>query len=334
MKLKSNFSVGIQTLVAIILSVLLLTACSGGGGSSNSGTSSISATADTTAQSLTVGTAMTSFSPLTPSGGTTPYTYSVTSGTLPAGLSLSTSTGAVTGTPTTVYATANVVFSVQDANGVVASTTSTVIFTVGAASTTISATATSTAQSLTLGTAITSFSPLTPSGGTTPYTYSYTGTLPTGLSFSVSTGAVTGTPSAYYTTGNVVFSVQDANAVVASTTSTVSFSVALPTDYVYSGSLIWMPVSSTVYTQPNAATLCAGTFSGLTGWRLPTDTELSALYTAYPNNSSVLIAQGWTLLYTWSSTPYSAGMHYSVVLSNGNVGAAFDTSALYVTCVR
>jgi hypothetical protein len=48
----------------------------------------------------------------------------------------------------------------------------------------------------------------------------------------------------------------------------------------------------------------------------------------------VLIAQGWTLLYTWSSTPYSAGMHYSVVLSNGNVGAAFDTSALYVTCVR
>jgi hypothetical protein len=143
---------------------------------------------------------------------------------------------------------------------------------------------------------MTSFSPLTPSGGTTPYTYSYTGTLPTGLSFSTSTGAVTGTPSAYYTTGGVVFSVQDANAVVASTTSTVSFSVALQT--VSQGGLTWLPVSSTQYSYADAATLCAGTISGLTGWRLPTVTELSALYTAYPSNSPVLLGYGWTLSYT------------------------------------
>jgi YVTN family beta-propeller protein len=95
--------------------------------------SNISATATTTAQNLTVGTAMASFSPLTASGGATPYTYSVT-GTLPAGLSLNTSTGAVTGTPTAVYAAANLVFSVKDVNNVVAGTTSTVSFTVGAAS--------------------------------------------------------------------------------------------------------------------------------------------------------------------------------------------------------
>lgn len=37
---------------------------------------------------------------LTAHGGTSPYTFSVTSGSLPAGLSLAGSTGAITGTPT------------------------------------------------------------------------------------------------------------------------------------------------------------------------------------------------------------------------------------------
>jgi len=293
-------------------------------------TVTFSATADTTAQSLTVGTAMTSFSPLTPSGGTSPYTYSVSSGTLPTGLSLNASTGAVTGTPTTVYATANVVFSVQDANGVVSNTTSTVSFTVGAASASITATATTTAQSLTVGTAMTSFSPLTPSGGTTPYTYSYTGTLPTGLSFSTSTGAVTGTPSATYSAANVVFSVQDANSVVASTTSTVSFTVAaLPSGYVYEGGLTWMPISTTEYIYSGATTLCAGTINGTTDWRLPTEPELSALYT-----SGLITGQGWSLGYTWTSTLYSAGYHWYVYLPNGGAGAGNDPGAEYVTCVR
>lgn len=42
-----------------------------------------------------------------------------------------------------------------------------------------------------------------------------------------STGEVTGTPTATYSAANVVFSVKDANNVVASTTSTVSFNVDL-----------------------------------------------------------------------------------------------------------
>ncbi|MBI3478810.1 MAG: putative Ig domain-containing protein [Nitrosomonadales bacterium] len=184
----------------------------------------IVATATTTPQNLTVGTAMASFSPLVPSGGVLPYTYSYI-GTLPTGLSFNAATGAVTGTPTAPYATASLIFSVKDANNVVASTTSTVLFTVGAASTNVVAIATTTAQNLTAGTAMASFLPLTPSGGVLPYTYSYTGTLPTGLSFSASTGAVTGTPAVAYAAANLVFSVKDANNVVASTTSTVSFSV-------------------------------------------------------------------------------------------------------------
>ncbi len=53
---------------------------------------------------------------ITISGGTAPYTFSVANGTLPAGLALSTSTGAITGTPT-----APGTFSIQatDSKGVV-----------------------------------------------------------------------------------------------------------------------------------------------------------------------------------------------------------------------
>src|SRR5487761_2690148 len=289
----------------------------------------ITATANTTAQSLTNGAMMTSFSPLTTSGGAAPYTYSITSGTLPAGLSLNASTGAATGTPTAVYPAANVIFSVKDAYNAVASTTSTVSVAVGA----ISATANTAAQSLTVGTAMASFSPLTASGGTAPYTYSITsGTLPTGLSFSTSLGTVTGIPALSSAAANVVFSVQDANNVVASTTSSVSFTAG-PTGYVYQGGLTWMPISATTYTWSAANTYCTTTtINGTSGWRLPTQLELSALYNAYPNNSSVLTAQGWTLIFTWSSTPYSAGSHYGVHLTFGGVGATYDTDTRYVTC--
>ncbi len=338
MNVRLNFSLVALIRSALPLTVLLLTACltgTGSGGSSSgassSGSASISATATTTSQALTVGTAMTSFSPLTPSGGATPYVYSY-GGTLPAGLSFSTSTGAVTGTPTATYSTANVVFSVQDANAVVASTTSTVSFTATEPSPAISATANTTAQSLTVGTAMTSFSPLSASGGDAPYTYSITsGTLPTGLSLNTTTGAVTGTPSVSYTAANVAFSVKDAYNVVASTTSTVGFTVAaLPAGYVYEGGLTWMPISSATYTQSSANTRCTTTtINGTNDWRLPTETELSTLYT-----SGLMNGQGWTLSFTWSSTPYSAGYHYYVVLYDGYVHANVDTYDGYVTCVR
>jgi len=93
----------------------------------------IIAIANPTVQTLIVGTQMASFSPFSSvTGGTAPYTYSITSGNLPAGLTLDAIGGKVTGTPTAAYSAANVVFSVADKNGTVASTTSTVPFTVTA----------------------------------------------------------------------------------------------------------------------------------------------------------------------------------------------------------
>lgn len=68
----------------------------------------------------TVGTAYSGS--VTASGGTAPYTYALTAGTLPVGLSLNASTGAITGTPTTATTTGGLVFRVTDAAGATAST--------------------------------------------------------------------------------------------------------------------------------------------------------------------------------------------------------------------
>jgi len=187
----------------------------------------ISATAGATSTVLGYqNTAITSFNAFSSvNNGTVPYTYFVSSGTLPTGVTINSSTGLVSGTPTVTYSTANVTFSVRDVNNVVASTTSTVSFTVNAP---ISATAgATTTVSATQNSAISSFNPFSSvTGGYTPYTYFISsGTLPTGITINSSTGLVSGTPTVVQGASNVVFSVRDNQNTNAATTVTVSFTV-------------------------------------------------------------------------------------------------------------
>lgn len=125
---------------------------------------------------------------LTATGGTAPYSWSVPAGALPAGVTLNTSTGVLSGTPTTAGAATFTVqatdstqafgqirYSVTIANGPLAvTTTSLPDGTIGAA------------YSQTLGAA----------GGTAPYTWTITGSLPAGLTLNATTGAIAGTPTA------------------------------------------------------------------------------------------------------------------------------------------
>ncbi|QIH07518.1 MULTISPECIES: autotransporter domain-containing protein [unclassified Pseudomonas] len=67
--------------------------------------------------SLGAGTSGTAYSAvLSSSGGSAPYTYSITSGSLPAGLSLNASTGTISGTPT-ASGTSNLTLTSTDSNG-------------------------------------------------------------------------------------------------------------------------------------------------------------------------------------------------------------------------
>jgi hypothetical protein len=128
---------------------------------------------------------------ITASGGTSPYTFAVTAGALPAGLSLSTA-GALTGTLTaggTFTFTVTATDSTTGAGPYTGSQTYTL--TVNAPTITVSP-ATLPAASVAAAYSQT----ITASGGTSPYTFAVTaGALPAGLSLS-SAGALSGTPTA------------------------------------------------------------------------------------------------------------------------------------------
>ncbi|WP_279363913.1 putative Ig domain-containing protein [Xanthomonas sacchari] len=167
---------------------------------------------------LPSGTAGTAYSQtLSTSGGTAPYTYALSSGALPAGLSLS-STGVLSGTPA-VAGSFTFVVGVTDAGsfgGSHAYTLSIASPTLAITPPTLPAAAINASYSQALST----------SGGTAPYSYVLNaGTLPSGMSLSAG-GVLSGTPT---TAGNFAFTVgvTDANAFTAAQAFTLT--VASPT---------------------------------------------------------------------------------------------------------
>lgn len=122
------------------------------------------------------------------SGGVGPYTFAVSAGTLPGGLSLS-ATGALTGTPTTA---GTFTFTIKASDSELVPLTATQAYTVKILAT-LSITTTS-LPAANLGVAYSGTISVT--GGVAPYTFAITtGTLPTGLTINGTTGTITGTPT-------------------------------------------------------------------------------------------------------------------------------------------
>lgn len=161
--------------------------------------------------SMEVGTAIVPFS-VVASGGDTPYAYSVQAGSLPAGLSLNSGTGEVTGTPTTV-SSGNTTFRVTDDLSDTADTSSRPWAVVAAVTI-----ADPTYPAMTKDVAITPFN-VVASNGVTAYAYSvFAGSLPAGLSLNSGSGQVSGTPTTV-SSANTTFRVTDALGAVANTAS-------------------------------------------------------------------------------------------------------------------
>src|SRR6185437_7187099 len=114
--------------------------------------------------------------------------WSVSPG-LPAGLTLNTTTGVITGTPT---ATATIATYTVTSTNVTGSSSATITITVNPIGPSISYTPSS--NTFTVGQAITTWNP-TNTGGTAT-TWSIVPALPAGLSFNTATGQITGTPTA------------------------------------------------------------------------------------------------------------------------------------------
>lgn len=136
----------------------------------------------------TLGTAYT-FA-LAAAGGTQPYTWSVATGSLPAGLSLNTTTGAITGTPTAAGST-TFTMEVKDAAGQTARAPYTIEVLSGLSITNPTALPTATARAPYTVTFLAS-------GGTTPYASwrIISGSVPAALVLNAATGELAGTPAA------------------------------------------------------------------------------------------------------------------------------------------
>ena len=149
-----------------------------------------------TTASLPVGTTTVAYSEtLTAADGKSPYTWSLASGVLPAGLVLG-SDGVISGTPTTAGTST---FTVRVTDSGSRTGTKSLSIVVG---TPVGVTTASLANG-TVGTALSRT--LAASGGATPYTWSLTsGALPAGLSLSTG-GVISGTPT---TAGTSSFTVQ------------------------------------------------------------------------------------------------------------------------------
>ncbi|CAE6848891.1 hypothetical protein XA1314C_40240 [Xanthomonas arboricola] len=140
----------------------------------------------TTLSAATRGTAYSQT--LSASGGTAPYTYAVSAGSLPAGITLA-SNGTLSGTAT-VEGSFNVTVTATDANTFTA--TQAYALTVAGPNLALPA------STLPAGTAGQAYSAaITPAtGGTAPYSYALTGgVLPAGVVVDAATGALSGTPT-------------------------------------------------------------------------------------------------------------------------------------------
>jgi hypothetical protein len=163
---------------------------------------------------------------ITGSGGAAPYTFAVTAGGLPAGLTLS-AAGVLAGTPTTAGSST---FTIRgtDANGCFAELAYTIVIVAAPPPPPVCPTITLSPPTLPGGTVGVAYSEaITGSGGTAPYSFGVTaGGLPSGLTLSPA-GVLAGTPT---TAGSSTFTIRgtDANGCFAELAYTIVVAAAPP----------------------------------------------------------------------------------------------------------
>ena len=235
------------------------------------------------------------------SGGTSPYTYSLASGTLPDGTSLDTSTGTVSGHPT-IAGSYTYSIQVADSDGGIQTTTP-------GTTTIIAGTVSLVATPSTYTEANVAYSQVnTVVHGVAPFTYSlYSGTLPSGTTLNTSTGTVSGTPA---NSGAGAFSYT-----IEVTDDDGAMAIASSSGTIYS-QLTITPTASTnkevnvAYSQTNVASGGDGSYTySLASGTLPTGTTLD------------------TATGTVSGTPSASGAFtYTIRVTDGNGGSATTSS--------
>ncbi|HEY1497776.1 MAG TPA: Ig domain-containing protein, partial [Candidatus Solibacter sp.] len=158
-------------------------------------------------------------------GGIGAYTWQLTGGTLPAGLTLNSSTGVISGTPTSAVTAASLSFKVTDSSSPAQSASALLALTIAPTPGPLTITTTS----LNIGLLNTPYSQtLGVTGGTMPYSWKLlTGRLPGGLSLNPLTGEISGTPVVGVSGSFLIFQVTDASSTSQTATQALTLSIAL-----------------------------------------------------------------------------------------------------------
>jgi uncharacterized protein YhjY with autotransporter beta-barrel domain len=220
-----------------------------------------------TLPSTTAGTAYSQT--LSAAGGVAPYAYTVTAGTLPTGLTLS-SAGVLSGTPTEA-GTFNVSFTATDTYGQTVARAYTL--TVATPTLTLSPAA----GALPNASAGVAYSQsLTVTGGIAPYTTTLTGTLPTGLVFDPATLRFSGTPTQSGSFTLTVTTTDSTTGIPATTSATYTLAVLVPTLSLTPDTLTGA-MAGVAYTQTFAASGGIAPYQyALSAGTLPTGLSLNA----------------------------------------------------------
>ena len=238
-------------------------------------------------------------STLSAAGGTVPYTWELTSGVLPDGLTLNATTGQITGTPTTSVSGASLAFSVKDSASPAHSSSANLSLTV------LSNGLTVTTASLPDGQVGSSYSAtLSAAGGAPPYTWTLTGgTLPAGLQLDGATGLISGVPTASSSAAPLSFSVSDSANPAASVTVSLQLTITTVPLIITTTSL---PDGQTG--TPYSATLSSSGGTGTITWTLtagtlPPGLQLNATTGALSGTPTTVVAAALTFTATDSGSP-------------------------------
>jgi hypothetical protein len=260
---------------------------------------------------------------LTATGGVTPYAWSISAGSLPAGLSISPTTGVISGVPT-APGTSNFTVQVQDSTNATAT---------AAVSITVVSPLTLAGGPQPEGTVGVAYSTsLAAAGGVTPYTWSViAGSLPAGLLISPTTGVISGIPT---TMGTTNFTVQVKDSLGATASAAVSITIDSPLAITNSlpngtvGLAYSASISATGGTTPYTCSMTAGTLpaglsmSGCTVSGTPT-TAGSATVTVKVTDSSSP-TQNVSANETIVIAPIALAL--TNTLPNGQVGVAYSAN--------
>jgi putative Ig domain-containing protein len=262
------------------------------------------------------------------SGGTPPYTWSVSAGQLPPGLALNSLTGNISGIPTTSGAYSFTVKVTDSSSPQVSATSSSTVLVTAHPSRSLSVSG-SILTSATVATGYSSIAQAT--GGTLPYTFSVAaGQLPTGLMLNSATGNISGTPSVAGTF-NFTLKAADSSSPQQTAVSAVTISVVAPAvkTLSISGSLLGSGTTSTAYTSTAQAT--GGTLPynwSVAAGQLPTGLTLNSATGNISGTPSVTGTFNFTLKVVDSNSPQqTASTSFTIIVS----GVLFDQYGGFLT---